>query len=615
MIKKIMAALFLFTTIAFASQPQVIITGTFYTPSGSLFNGKAIFYLPFAGTKNTADPACPSCPMVFQGPSTYPIINGKLVGVSGPNSRAQLVGNGDISPGLTYYQVRLEDQGGIYSQVFYLYIPSSTTNATFDIGSAIQTSVTTQNLSFPPVVAGPIVSVVPGQLTLSPPGYTIGFASPTNFPSSISVPQTATVGTQSGYMSAVSFLPDPQNFCDFTLPNTYDMICDLNGTLVYNGNGTGGQNSYFLVYQYPIGGPQIGETAIWNGLQWIIGYVNAPNNTQPGAIAYYPLGNGSSSQSPDSNLYDNGALNYLGVNGLNIATGNGFSISQNVVGVAPPYSVRLMATPTEPSTGLGIYLPPVGTAGSISYTYGNGAAGSVSCTSCGTLLQANVSISAGGTYNYPPGCRVLGGGGSGATCRVTTLNASGAVIAANVQLTNGGTNYASAATLQFVPQMEPQVGVGNRVFLNTNFTTAASTSPQTFLSYSTQSIAQTSTISVECWGLYSQATANAAVAFGVTLSAAPTNASGTGVEYTAKTASTGDGAVGINSTSNTTIVSATPTVFGTIGTQAALLHWHLYFTFENPAVTANTLNLTISTANSSDLVTIYRDATCKPFTE
>lgn len=130
-----------------ATTSRVIITGTILLPSGSPLNGKAQFYFPFAGAKNTADPACPSCSIIFQGPVTYPIVNGHLVGING--QPALLVGNGDISPKNTYYQVLISDSLGIYTQSYYLSIPSVTNGSTFDIGAAIQTSITINNISFP----------------------------------------------------------------------------------------------------------------------------------------------------------------------------------------------------------------------------------------------------------------------------------------------------------------------------------------------------------------------------------------------------------------------------------------------------------------------------------
>lgn len=146
MIHKLLAFLLLFSSLTFAS---TVITGTIKSPSGSLFNGTISFYLPFPGVKNAADPACPSaCPMISQGPVKFYVVNGRITGPNPnqPNILATLVANGDISPPATVYQAIMTDIFGLYSQSYYVYIPSG---GTFDIGTAFQTTITTTNVSVP----------------------------------------------------------------------------------------------------------------------------------------------------------------------------------------------------------------------------------------------------------------------------------------------------------------------------------------------------------------------------------------------------------------------------------------------------------------------------------
>jgi hypothetical protein len=118
------------------------ITGVLHGPTGNLFNGSLKIYLPFAGAVDIncgpPDPSgdCGIIPQVY----TFPVTLGSLP------STAQLHINGDIQPHGTYYKVYEYDLNGKWLAQFNIVIPAGAT--TFDLGAALQTSVTTNNVSY-----------------------------------------------------------------------------------------------------------------------------------------------------------------------------------------------------------------------------------------------------------------------------------------------------------------------------------------------------------------------------------------------------------------------------------------------------------------------------------
>lgn len=135
--KKLVLLFFALTFGSMAFAAPTPITGTLRRADGSRFNGKIVFFLPFAGINDTTCSPNP-CPIV-PGVVTYPVANGNLP------TYAALVANGDMSTKGTYYQVGLFDSYGTKAAVFNVVIPSGL--GTFDIGTASQTTVTTQNLN------------------------------------------------------------------------------------------------------------------------------------------------------------------------------------------------------------------------------------------------------------------------------------------------------------------------------------------------------------------------------------------------------------------------------------------------------------------------------------
>lgn len=145
-----------------------------------------------------------------------------------------------------------------------------------------------------------------------------------------------------------------------------------------------------------------------------------------------------------------------------------------------------------------------------------------------------------------------------------------------------------------------------------DFTTAANTSLQliTGLSWGLPNLG-THTFSFECNLTYSQATAAAAVAFGFSLTANPTNFNAGGQEGTSLTALTTGTVRNVTAlTTGTAIVSATPSAVGALGTAADMFEVKLHGTLENPASTAQTLGIMVSTATSADAVSVYRGGEC-----
>lgn len=146
---------------------------------------------------------------------------------------------------------------------------------------------------------------------------------------------------------------------------------------------------------------------------------------------------------------------------------------------------------------------------------------------------------------------------------------------------------------------------GNKVFVTTNFTTAANTNLQaiTGLTFNFPAVAKTWNFS--CHLAFSQATGTAAVAFGIQAATnAPTNIFATGEMFTAAGTVTTGVLATLTTTTATTIVSGTP---GATGTNLPV---DLYGTLELGA-SANAVSIQVSTATSGDAVTVLRGSSCQ----
>ena len=148
----------------------------------------------------------------------------------------------------------------------------------------------------------------------------------------------------------------------------------------------------------------------------------------------------------------------------------------------------------------------------------------------------------------------------------------------------------------------------NRVFVTTDFTTAANTSLQ-LITGLTITLPANNAVNTpfHCHVAYSQATATTAVAFGIkSATINPTNIFATGSMQTSATAFTGGNMPTLATTTATNIVSATPSAITTV--------WNadLYGMIENPSnASTNAIQWMVSTANSSDAVTVKRGSFCE----
>lgn len=147
---------------------------------------------------------------------------------------------------------------------------------------------------------------------------------------------------------------------------------------------------------------------------------------------------------------------------------------------------------------------------------------------------------------------------------------------------------------------------GMTVRVASNFTTAANTNLQTITGLSWALPATgTHTFSFHCDGSYSIATGAVAVAFGIQAATNnPTNIFASGQMFTAAGVVTSGTLATLATTTATNIVSGTP------GATATNNEFHLAGTIENPAATANTINIMVSTATSADVVTVLRGTFC-----
>lgn len=141
--------------------------------------------------------------------------------------------------------------------------------------------------------------------------------------------------------------------------------------------------------------------------------------------------------------------------------------------------------------------------------------------------------------------------------------------------------------------------------VTTDFTTAANTSLQTItgLSLAIPVTGLVVNLPFSCHLAYSQATGNAAVAFGIQASANPTNVFATGMINTAAGVSAWGNMPTLSTTTATNIVSGTPSATGTV------FNAELHGFIENP-IQADTFTIMVSTATSGDAVTVKRGSFC-----
>lgn len=137
MFKRILITLLLLSSLTWGA--TATLTGRIQSPSGAAFNGQIAFQLPFAGAIDRNCAFFGSC-LLTVAVKRYPVVNGAVT------PAPILTRNGDISPGGTYYRAYLYDEFGRNLQQSVFVIPAGAT--TFDIGAALQTVITTNNVSF-----------------------------------------------------------------------------------------------------------------------------------------------------------------------------------------------------------------------------------------------------------------------------------------------------------------------------------------------------------------------------------------------------------------------------------------------------------------------------------
>jgi hypothetical protein len=147
----------------------------------------------------------------------------------------------------------------------------------------------------------------------------------------------------------------------------------------------------------------------------------------------------------------------------------------------------------------------------------------------------------------------------------------------------------------------------NTLFVTSNFTTAANTSLQTITGLTFAAPGTAVNLTFQCHLSYSQATANAAVAFGIQAATNnPTNIFAEGTQQI----TAGPPATNVTGTLATlATTTATNIVSGTPGATATNYVADLYGTLELTAA-ANTINFMVSTATSGDAVTVLRGSYC-----
>lgn len=153
-------------------------------------------------------------------------------------------------------------------------------------------------------------------------------------------------------------------------------------------------------------------------------------------------------------------------------------------------------------------------------------------------------------------------------------------------------------------------GLARTFFVTADFTTAANTNLQaiTGLTWTLPAnIAQN--IPIRCHFAYAQGTAVAAVSFGFqSVTVSPTQFNATGDIYTSATAVTAGNLQGLNTTTATAIVTATPSAITTI--------WNadIYGMLEYPSnASTSVINIMVKTATAGDAVTIKRGSYCSVF--
>lgn len=231
------------------------------------------------------------------------------------------------------------------------------------------------------------------------------------------------------------------------------------------------------------------------------------------------------------------------------------------------------------------------------------------------------------TYNWNNGYGLYFGAGVGPTIAVNTADNTGFAVNETRMLSTGRFTWCPSTTMNCTIDTGLSrvgagvVGVGNgtagniaglvlsgnKVFVTSNFSTAANTNLQTITGLSWTVPAVAANYSFKCELAYSQATGAAADNFGIQAATNnPTNIFATGKVWTAAATVTTGTLATLATTTATNIVGFTP------GATATNFVAELEGTIENPAA-ANTFNIMVSTGTSADVITVLRGSYCTLF--
>jgi hypothetical protein len=181
----------------------------------------------------------------------------------------------------------------------------------------------------------------------------------------------------------------------------------------------------------------------------------------------------------------------------------------------------------------------------------------------------------------------------------------------NCVLTTPTLGVASATSVNVTDQTGILVAGVQTIFaVSGDFTTAANTNLQNITGLSWTLPANVALkVPFSCHLAYSQATAAAAVSFGIQdVTVAPTNLFATGVIYTSATAATEGNLPTLTTTTATAIMTGTPSAITTIW--IADIDGYI----EQPSnASSSAVNLMVKTATSGDAVTVKRGSYCRVF--
>src|SRR5437660_6911788 len=353
------------------------------------------------------------------------------------------------------------------------------------------------------------------------------------------------------------------------------------------------------------------------------GTVNSGTINRP---AYYAA-TGTAVSDPGAGYLFNGAGEF-DIGGVGVASGilGLLGTTNGTASFTAPASASTRTNPVISSNALQI--GAAGTAGGVLLLGGstsgtaNFTAPAVAGTSTNGVTMTNVLLGPDGSTSAPtyswtssPNSGLTANGSAAALIAGGSIAFQGGA-ATNVTrhpiCENNGTSCLTWASglISTTGAGTPVIHGNNTLQLISDFNTAANTSLQTITGLSYTFPASTALkLSFQCPLNYSQATATAAVAFGVQgATTAPNSIDAHGVEYTSATAFSFLSLNGLNTTTATNIVSATPSAITTV--------WgaELDGTVDVPSNASPTvLNFMVSTATSGDAVTVKRGSYCQLF--